>query len=140
MMAFSRFRSWLGVAAACAAFALCLPAVAQTAAPTTASLGRLTGPDRTQRLIEGAKREGALTVYSSIPLATMTEITGAFEKKYGIKVEYWRASATAILERATNEWRVGQPGFDVIEGNKGPQVILKSEGVFEKFLPPSAAK
>ena len=30
--------------------------------------------------------------------------------------------------------------FDVVEGNKGPQYILKSEGVFVKYQPPSAAK
>jgi hypothetical protein len=52
----------------------------------------------------------------------------------------WRASTTGILDRALNEWRAGQPSYDVIEGNKGPQLILKSEGVFIKFPPPSAAK
>jgi iron(III) transport system substrate-binding protein len=70
----------------------------------------------------------------------MKVVNEPFEKKYGIKVDYWRASTTAILDRALNEWRVGQPGFDVIEGNKGPQMILKAEGLFTKFMPPSSAK
>jgi ABC-type Fe3+ transport system, periplasmic component len=75
-----------------------------------------------------------------VPPQTMKVINEPFEKKYGIRVEYWRASTTGILERALNEWRVGKPGFDVVEGNKGPQLILKDEGVFDKFVPPSAAK
>jgi ABC-type Fe3+ transport system substrate-binding protein len=90
--------------------------------------------------IDAAKKEGKVVVYAAVPPQTMKVINDPFEKKFGIRVEYWRASATGILERALNEWRVGKPGFDVIEGNKGPQLILKKEGVFDKFLPPSAAK
>ena len=90
--------------------------------------------------VDAAKKEGKVVVYAAVPPQTMKVINDPFEKKFGIRVEYWRASATGILERALNEWRVGKPGFDVIEGNKGPQLILKKEGVFDKFLPPSAAK
>lgn len=90
--------------------------------------------------IEAAKKEGKVVVYAAVPPQTMKVINDPFEKKFGIRVEYWRASTTGILERALNEWRVGKPGFDVVEGNKGPQLILKGEGVFDKFLPPSAAK
>jgi iron(III) transport system substrate-binding protein len=90
--------------------------------------------------IDAAKKETRVVVYAAVPPQTMKVINDPFEKKYGIRVDYWRASTTGILERALNEWRVGQPGADVIEGNKGPQLILKSEGVFEKFIPPSAAK
>ncbi|MBM4264404.1 MAG: extracellular solute-binding protein [Deltaproteobacteria bacterium] len=90
--------------------------------------------------IEAAKKEGKVIVYAAVPPQTMKVINEPFEKKYGIKVEYWRASATGILERALNEWRVGTAPFDVVEGNKGPQYILKSEGIFAKFQPPSAAK
>jgi iron(III) transport system substrate-binding protein len=79
-------------------------------------------------------------VYAAVPPQTMKVINEPFEKKYGIKVEYWRASTTGILERALNEWRVGTAPFDVVEGNKGPQYILKSEGIFAKYQPPSSAK
>jgi iron(III) transport system substrate-binding protein len=90
--------------------------------------------------IDAAKKEARVVVYAAVPPQTMKVINAPFEKKYGIRVDYWRASTTGILERALNEWRVGQAGADVIEGNKGPQLILKSEGVFDKFMPPSAEK
>ena len=90
--------------------------------------------------IEAAKKEGRVIVYAAVPPQTMKAINEPFEKKYGIKVEYWRASTTGILERALNEWRVGTAPFDVVEGNKGPQYILKSEGIFAKYQPPSSTK
>jgi iron(III) transport system substrate-binding protein len=90
--------------------------------------------------VDGARKEGKVVIYAAVPPQTMKAINDPFEKKFGIRVEYWRASTTGILERALNEWRVGKPGFDVVEGNKGPQLILKGEGVFDKFLPPSAGK
>ena len=90
--------------------------------------------------VEAAKKEGKVIVYAAVPPQTMKVINEPFEKKYGIKVEYWRASTTGILERALNEWRIGTAPFDVIEGNKGPQYILKAEGVFAKYQPPSANK
>jgi ABC-type Fe3+ transport system substrate-binding protein len=90
--------------------------------------------------IEAAKKEAKVIVYAAVPPQTMKVINEPFEKKFGIKVEYWRASTTGVLDRALNEWRVGTAPFDVIEGNKGPQYILKSEGVFAKYQPPSASK
>jgi iron(III) transport system substrate-binding protein len=55
-------------------------------------------------------------------------------------VEYWRASANGVVERAGNEWRAGRPGFDVVEGNPGLNLILKNEGALAKYVPPSAEK
>src|SRR3954470_18365078 len=48
------------------------------------------GADRASRLLEGAKREGEITVYSSMPVEDNTAVIGAFEKKYGLKVKVWR--------------------------------------------------
>ena len=107
------------------------------------TFGALIGPSRLTAQsvdIEAAKKEGRVIVYAAVPPQTMKVINEPFEKKFGIKVEYWRASTTGVLDRALNEWRVGTAPFDVIEGNKGPQYILKSEGVFAKYQPPSASK
>ena len=64
-----------------------------------------------------------------------------FKKKYGIEVEYWRGSSTQVSERALTEWRAGKPGFDVVEGNRGVQLIMKQRGlVYQKFVPPASEK
>jgi len=54
------------------------------------------GPDRTQRLIEGARREGTVTFYSNAPTDDNTALVAAFEKKYGIKINLYRASSEDI--------------------------------------------
>ena len=88
--------------------------------------------------IEAAKKEGTLVFYGAVPPQSMNIITKPFEQKYGIKVEYWRASVSKILDRTLNEARAGRPNFDVVETTRGAHLILKSEGLFSKFVPPSS--
>jgi iron(III) transport system substrate-binding protein len=90
--------------------------------------------------IEGAKKEGVVVVYGAVPPPTMAAVNKPFEKKYGIRVEYWRASTTQILDRVLTETRAGRPQVDVIEGNIGTQLILEKEGFLIPFFPPSTAE
>src|ERR1700682_458773 len=75
-----------------------------------AGLAMYTGPARTERLIAGAKREGTVTVYPSLTVDDMKVFGGAFEKKYGIKLQLWRSSSEDILQRAVVEARGGPWG------------------------------
>ena len=90
--------------------------------------------------IEAAKKEGKVVVYGAQVPQAMEGLHKGFEKKYGIKVEYWRGSSTQVSERALTEWRAGRPGFDVVEGNRGVQLIMRDEGLFTKYIPPSSEK
>ena len=106
---------------ACAAFAPSEPAFAQspsTAAPAgTGSNGPAgyTGPDRQQRLMEGAKKEGELMVYTSIQAPDFADIIAAFEKKYGVKIKVWRSSSENILQRAVSEGHAARYDADIVE-------------------------
>ena len=90
--------------------------------------------------IEAAKKEGKVVAYGTIIPQVMSPLHESFEKKYGVKVEYWRASATQVMERALAEWQAGRPGFDLVFAIHGSQLLLKEAGVFAKFTPPSANK
>jgi iron(III) transport system substrate-binding protein len=90
--------------------------------------------------IEAGKKEGKVVVYGSVVPQAMEGLHQAFKKKYGIDVEYWRGDSTKVSERALTEWRAGKPGFDVIEANRGVQLIMKSEGLFAKYVPPASEK
>jgi iron(III) transport system substrate-binding protein len=70
----------------------------------------------------------------------MEELHKSFEKKYDIKVDYWRGSSTAVAERALSEWRAGRPGFDVVESSWDVMVLMKKDGLFARYIPPSAEK
>ena len=92
------------------------------------------------KLIEAAKKEGGKVVaYGSLENAAMDPITEAFEKKTGIKVEYFRASATKAMERALTELRAGKAIFDVMVNNSGTIEIMRKENIFAKYISPSAA-
>ena len=88
--------------------------------------------------VEAGKKEGSVVVYGSVVPQAMKGLNEAFEAKYGIKVEYWRGDSTKVAERARTEWRAGKPGFDVVEANRGVQLIMRKEGLFQKFVPPSS--
>ena len=90
--------------------------------------------------VDAAKKEAKVVVYGSVPPQSMEGLHQAFKKKYGIEVEYWRGSSTQVSERALTEWRAGKPAFDIAEGNRGVQLIMKDEGLFQKFIPPASQK
>src|SRR5262245_28815578 len=90
-------------------------------AQTLAELAAYAGPDRTARLVAGAKKEGTVTLYSSATLADQSAILGAFQAKYGIKVQQWRGSSEDIRTRALTEYRGGRYDADVAE-TAGPEM------------------
>ncbi len=79
------------------------------------------GADRQQRLIEGAKKEGELDLYSSLTVEDLTMIAAAFEKKYGVKVKFWRASSEKVVQRTIAEAQGGRFDFNMVETN-GPEL------------------
>ena len=99
-----RFPLFGPLVALTAALAL-LPASAQAQNNTNqaAEIAAYHGPDREKRLIEGAKKEGELMLYASVPVADIAVLTEAFTKKYGIKVKAWRGDSEAMLQRVLNE-------------------------------------
>ena len=68
-----------------------------------------------QKLIDGAKKEGTFTIYTSATVDDMAVLTAAFEKKYGVKPQVWRASSENIIQRASTEARGGRFDVDVFE-------------------------
>jgi iron(III) transport system substrate-binding protein len=85
--------------------------------------------------IEAAKKEGKVVVYGTIVPQIMSVIQKGFEEKYGVKVEYWRADATKVVDRAVMEWRTGRPGFDLVTSARGGVMLLKQENVFTRYVP-----
>jgi len=113
------YRRAIIAAAVLAAFAA--PSWAQIG-PTAAEVASYDKPDREQKLVEGAKKEGALTIYTSAQVKDMGALVSAFEKKYpGVKVEMWRASSEKVLQRAVQEARGNRFTMDIAETN-GPEL------------------
>lgn len=90
------------------------------------------------QLLEAAKKEGKVVAYGSLESDTMDSIMQAFQKKFGVEAEYWRASATKVMDRALSEYRAGKPLFDIILIDANPMQIMFKEGLFAKYESPSA--
>ena len=79
-------------------------------APARAALAnddvyRYRGADREQRLIDGARKEARVVVYTSLAPSESGPLARAFEAKTGIKVELWRALSEKVVQRAVSEAR-----------------------------------
>ena len=106
---------------------------------TAADVGAYDKPDREQKLIEGAKKEGELNIYTSAQNDDMGALVGAFEKKYGIKVSVWRASSEKVLQRAVQEARGNRNTMDVAETN-GPELeSMHREKILQQVKSPHHA-
>jgi len=93
----------------------------------------LAAADRQARLLAGAKREGLVVLYTSLNTQDSGPLTAAFQKKYGIRTQIWRAASERVLQRAVTEARAGRAGFDVIETNAPEMEAMYREQVLDEF-------
>jgi len=94
------------------------------------------GADREQRLVDGARKEGAVVLYTSLATTESIPLAQAFEKRYGVKVELWRAVSEKVVQRAITEARARRHAVDVVETN-GPELeMLAREKLLARFYSP----
>jgi iron(III) transport system substrate-binding protein len=122
--------------AALAVLAAPLVARAQGAASPHSALYMYKGADRDAKLLEAARKEGKVTIYTSLNLKDSVPITEAFEKKTGIKTELWRASSEKVLQRGVTEARAGRYTPDVFETNGPEMEALYREKLLDEFWSP----
>lgn len=133
----SRFRqSRLAPVALAAAGMLAMAPEFAGAQTSLAELAKYQGADRMERLVAGAKAEGALTLYTVAPVPDYSAITEAFTAKYGIPVTVWRAGAPDVLRRVLAEVQAGRYDVDVVE-NLGTEIeALHRENILQPVTSP----
>jgi iron(III) transport system substrate-binding protein len=110
---------------------LAAPAIVRAQDAGFAKLALDALPERADRILKGAKEEGVLSVYGSAPVDDMGQIFAAFEKKYGIKVRYWRAGPQELIRRAETEYRAGRFDIDIVQANGPTMEALRRESIFQ---------
>jgi iron(III) transport system substrate-binding protein len=104
------------------------------------SIYMLDAADRQARLLAGAKKEGLVVLYTSLNTQDSGPLTQAFEKRYGIRTQIWRAASERVLQRAVTEARAGRVAFDVIETNAPEMEAMYREQVLDEFRSPMFAE
>lgn len=66
------------------------------------------------KVIEGAKKEGAVSLYTSASTGPSNAIAEAFRKKYGINVSVYRAGSADVATRVQAEESAGRPQADAL--------------------------
>ena len=89
-------------------------------------------------LIAAAKKEGELTWYTTqIVNQFARPAAEAFQKKYGVRVNYIRADSNEVTLRLQNEGKAGRVMADVFDGT-GATAALKAANLVAKYIPESA--
>ena len=128
------------VAALRCAVLLTAGARAQGPAPAAnAAVFRYRGADRDSRLVERARREGSVVLYTSLAPTESAPLASAFEKKYGVKVALWRALSDQVVQRAVSEARARRYAVDVVETNGPEMEMLAREKLLAEFHSPYIA-
>jgi iron(III) transport system substrate-binding protein len=97
------------------------------------------GADRDAKLLAKARQEGSVVLYTSLATLESMPLAKAFEKKYGIKVELWRAVSEKVVQKAVTEARAKRFTVDVIETNGPEMEMITREKLFSEFHSPYLA-
>lgn len=106
---------------------------------TVADLAAYQGADRQQQLEAGAKKEGALTWYTSLAGDVIQGLTDGFKAKYGIPVDVFRGDEQQLITRANQEAQAGKQVFDVVESPVSTGAILGEAKILTPFYSPGLA-
>src|SRR6266852_9688296 len=90
-------------------------------------------PSRHQRLVEAARKEGSVTVYTSNAAETIKVLSADFEKRYGVRVDAWRASSAKVLQRTAAEKRANRWDFDAVSVSSPELEALYREKLLEEI-------
>src|SRR4030095_4677633 len=122
----------------CFLFLPCLPAALLGAGKTmsVAELALYKAADREKILIEGAKSEGQLSLYTSNSVVAGV-VAHAFERKFSfLKVSAWTAESPLQLKRVLEENRAARYIADVVESSPESMGVLRRENLLQELYSP----
>lgn len=106
--------------------------------PYAAVLGQLKGLDgdaRTQKLLELARKEDTLNVYTSN--TDLADQAKKFTEKYGIEVSVYRAKANQVLQRLLQETKANRSKADLYDSNAEELAIANTERILRPYEGPA---
>src|SRR4249919_3900617 len=116
------------------------PHAGQAKPLSPAELALYQGKDREKILLEGAKKEGQVTFYTSNTWMA-GYVSQEFGKKYPfVKANIYRADSKELLKRITEEAAAGRQIADVVETSPDYMAILQTDNLFQEVYLPDASR
>lgn len=110
------------------------------AALTMSDLARDAAADRTARLLPGARKEGVVLVYTTLPPANLDRLAADFDKRYGVKLQVWRAGSDKVVARTVAEAKAGRHDVDALILGAPELEALHTEGLLQEVRSNAHAK
>ena len=93
--------------------------------------------EKNVKLLEGARQEGKIAVYTTQTITDSTIIAKKFEERYPfLKVEVYRAPTVTLLNKIIGETKAKKYTPDVIEMPGFQTYVLKKEGLYTRYISP----
>ena len=110
-------------------------------AASVEEIALLNKPDRQKILLEGAKKEGKISWYTSLIVDQVVRpVKEAFEKEYPfLQVEFFRANSERIVQRMFSEYQAKRYDVDLLDGTVTAAMIRRAK-FLQRFYSPHLAE
>jgi iron(III) transport system substrate-binding protein len=104
---------------------------------TAEDILKYSGADREQKLVDGAKKEGQVVIYSAaIVNQALRPLTEGFMRKYPfVKTTYWRAESEYLTTKIAAEVRANNVVADVLEGTGVGELVSEANLAWPYYTP-----
>ena len=90
-------------------------------------------------ILEGAKKEGVLVVYTSMSVDQAQRILDAFKTRYPfLKTTMFRAVGERLLTKIMTEAQAGKYDFDAVQSAESQAYFLKKKNLLQRYVSPEA--
>jgi len=100
---------------------------------------KLPADERQKRLVAGARAEGKAIVYGNISADHLERLRIDFDKRYGVKLDGYRAAGERVANRLLTEARSGKLDADVMAPSNEHIPTLIKAGVAGRYNSPERA-
>ncbi len=110
-------------------------------AATVEEVALMNRADRQKILVEGAKKEGKLSLYTTLIVDQVVRpVKQAFEKEYPfVQVDFFRGNSERLVQKMMAEYQAKRYEVDIIDGTVSPTMVRRAN-LLQRFYSPVLAE
>jgi len=110
-------------------------------AATVEEIALMNRADRQKILVEGARKEGKVSLYTTLIVdQVIRPVKDAFEKEYPfLQVEFFRGNAERLVQKMMAEYQGKRYEVDIIDGTVSPTMVRRAN-LLQRFYTPMFAE